>query len=106
MTSSAFPGSKILSPRAVWSSVPRHPRDRALPCWTGCVCERPGAHRPFSLLPVPLIGHPLLLSCLRQESRPLSVCCPSPAPGTPWTTSTVAPQLCIGRDEGTETFRG
>jgi hypothetical protein len=46
-------------------------------------------------------------SCaLRGESLTAGVGCPSPAPGAHGTTRRVEPDLCIGRDEGAEMFRG
>src|SRR5262249_29004927 len=36
----------------------------------------------------------------------VSVCCPSPEPGTNWRTVNVQPSLCVGRYEGTDIFLG
>jgi len=56
--------------------------------------------------PFPLLGPPLRLSDRQRESCRLDVCCPSPEPGTHGGTAPVQRLLCLGRYEGTETFRG
>jgi hypothetical protein len=51
-----------------------------------------------------LIGQPLRLCSLGRELRTVFVCCPSPDPGTHWSTGSVHALLCSGRYEGTERF--
>ena len=60
----------------------------------------------LSLSPAPLIGHPLRLRCLRRCSQRVNVGCPSPAPEPHGRRRPLQPPLCVGRDEGTERFRG
>jgi hypothetical protein len=64
--------------------------------------------RPLARLPEPLrlIGAPLWLWSMRRESSTVSVCCPSPEPGSHWRTRPVQPPLCRGRYEGTAVLLG
>jgi Transposase IS116/IS110/IS902 family len=64
--------------------------------------------RTWARLPDPLrlIGYPLWLLYMRRESSTVSVCCPSPEPGSHGRTMHVQPPFCIGRYEGTALFLG
>jgi hypothetical protein len=77
------------------------PASGTLKALCGCVCQRPGVHRPCIPEPLPLLGHPLWLLSIRRESSTVPVCCPSPAPGAHWRTMHVQPSFCRGRYEGT-----
>jgi len=58
----------------------------------------------LSLSPVPVIGHPRLLRCLRRWSHRCNVGCPSPASETNWRRRPLQPPLGVGRYEGPERF--
>jgi transposase len=51
------------------------------------------AYLKWALIPIPLIGPPLLLRHLRRKSNSRYVCCPSPEPGANWRTAYVQPPL-------------
>lgn len=82
------------------------PASGTLKALCGCVCQRPGVHRPCIPEPLPLLGHPLWLLSIRRESSTVPVCCPSPAPGAHWQTMHVQPSFCIGRYVGTALLLG
>ena len=53
------------------------PASGTLKALCGCVCQRPGVHRPCIPEPLPLLGHPLWLLSIRHESSTVPVCYPS-----------------------------
>jgi len=83
----------------------------SLSCRLGHACIAASLHAeehrgPCARILWPWSGHTLRLLYMRRESRSVAVGCPSPAPGTHWRTRSVQPRLCVGRDEGTDTFLG
>jgi hypothetical protein len=75
----------------------------------GCsqgVGERVGAQRLFGPDPSALNWTSAPALELRRAALLGQVCGPSPKPGTPWPTHGVEPPLGLGRDEGTDMFRG